>query len=102
MRFKIKNGRKGNESMIARKIGYIYIKKDKDEINLVRPLERGGYPRFHLYLKIDQRTHELIFNLHLDQKRPIYKGASAHSADYEGEPVEEEAARIKEILQKDC
>ena len=101
MKFRVKNGRKGNTLIIARKIGYIFIKKDRDETSLVRPLEKSGYPRFHIFLKIDEKGHELIFNLHLDQKRPIYKGASAHSADYEGKPVEEEAARIKEILQKD-
>ena len=39
-------------------------------------------------------------NLHLDQKRPVYRGTSAHGGEYEGEVVEQEAARIISILKK--
>ena len=49
-------------------------------------------------MKIENEN--LIFNLHLDQKRPIYKGVTAHSGEYEGEVVEEEAERFKKILEK--
>jgi len=42
----------------------------------------------------------LIFNLHLDQKAPIYKGAPAHAGEYDGELVSKEAERIKQILEK--
>ncbi|MCP6718783.1 MAG: hypothetical protein KJI71_00945 [Patescibacteria group bacterium] len=127
MKFKTKNGKKGNIMNIARKIGYIYQREDKEreETSLVRSFGRGGYPRFHLYLKMDIKNQELIFNLHLDQKKPvyptrkpshsqkdsrfpwritsdkIYKGAPAHSADYEGPVIEEEMERIKEALQKE-
>ena len=103
MRFIIKDNKRENITTLSRKIGYRYLREDKikKEISLIRPLERGGYPRFHLYLKINSETQELIFNLHLDQKRPVYGGAApAHAADYEGGPVEGEAERIKEILQK--
>ena len=44
----------------------------------------------------------LIFNLHLDQKRPIYKGAPAHAGEYDGEIVSKEAERIKEILKQNA
>ena len=71
-------------------------KKDevKSEPVFVRP--SSGYPRFHIYLK--EENDNLIFNLHLDQKRPIYKGVAAHAGEYDGKIVEEEAERIKEIL----
>jgi len=59
-------------------------------------LKRDGYPRFHLYLKIENGN--LIFDLHLDQKRPIYKGTTAHSGEYSGEIVGKEAKRIKQIF----
>lgn len=102
MKFIIKDGTKENITTLTRKIGYHYLGEDKDkkEVSLIRPLERSGYPRFHLFLRINPETQELIFNLHLDQKRPIYKGAPAHAGEYEGGVVERETERIKQILQE--
>ena len=81
-----------------RKIGYRFREKDekKSEFIFIRPLERNGYPIFHLYLKIKKQS--LVFNLHLDQKKPVYKGTAAHAAEYKGEIVENEAERIKEKI----
>jgi len=102
MKFRIKNTKGYNINTLTRTISYRYLREDeeKKEHILIRPLEMGGYPRFHLFLKIDSKNQEFIFNLHLDQKKPIYKGTLAHSADYEGGAVEREAERIKEILEK--
>ena len=72
------------------------VGEEKSELIFVRPPK--GYPRFHIYLKIKEEN--LIFNLHLDQKRPIYKGSPAHAGEYEGETVGKEAERIKQALQK--
>jgi len=95
MKFVIKNTGE-NLINLARKIGYYFQEQKQDELSFVRPLERSGYPKFHLYIKSDQE--DLIFNLHLDQKRPIYKGAPAHAGEYEGTIVENEAERIKQTL----
>ena len=102
MKFRIKNTKGHNINTLTRAISYRYLREneEKKEHVLIRPLEIGGYPRFHLFLKIDFKNQEFIFNLHLDQKKPIYKGTPAHSADYEGEAVEREAERIKETLEK--
>ena len=97
MKFIIKNTGE-NIVNLARKIGYYFLKEEKDELSFVRPLERTGFPRFHLYIK--KSNEGLIFNLHIDQKRPIYKGAPAHAGEYEGKVVETEAERIKQILEK--
>jgi len=65
------------------------------ELNYIRPMAgRSGYPRFHLYLKKDGETW--VFNLHLDQKKPVYQGTSAHSGEYDGDVVEKEAERIRQ------
>jgi len=98
MKFILKSSEvKDNVSNITRKISYIFQgRSDDGEYNLVRPLGRDGYPRFHLYLKID--GEDLVFNLHLDQKRPSYSGAAAHSGEYESEIVKKEAERIKQAL----
>lgn len=95
MKFSIKNLGE-NPINLARRIGYYFLKQEKDELSFIRPLERNGYPRFHLY--ISGKDDELTFNLHLDQKKPIYKGAPAHAGEYEGKVVETEAERIKKIL----
>ena len=80
-----------------RKIGYHFQgkEKEKEEFIFIRPPK--GYPRFHIYLKL--KNENLIFNLHLDQKKPIYKGVTAHSGEYGGEVVEKETERIKQLLQ---
>ncbi|MFH1462542.1 MAG: hypothetical protein ABIG08_02550 [bacterium] len=91
MKIIIKGPLKENTQSLMRKIGYYFQNN-----SFIRPLSRGGYPRFHLYLKTE--GEDLILNLHLDQKRPIYKGTSAHAGEYEGNVVEQEAERIKQIL----
>lgn len=79
-----------------KKCGYSFSGKDPDgiEFNFSRPTK--GYPRYHIYLKIDK--DDLIINLHFDQKKPIYKGVPAHSAEYGDKLVKEEAERIKELI----
>ena len=140
MKFILQGPFEENLYNLMRKISYHYIGGDEEkaEYNFIRPLGGGGgYPRFHIYLKTDGSTHStnsgqagspqggenLIFNLHLDQKKPIYpvrspsrqgrdgsrlgrltsngvyKGLPAHQGEYDGELVEKEAERIKQILQ---
>lgn len=98
MEFTLKGPLKENVYSLMRRIGYIFPREKNSEFSFIQPLERSGYPRFHLYLKIEGEN--LIFNLHLDQKRPIYKGAPAHGGEYKGEVIEKETERIKQILQK--
>lgn len=91
-----------NESVVSlvRRLGYAPLGSEGDEFSCVRNLGqgRGGYPRFHLFIKQGD-AHSLIFNLHLDQKKPSYKGVSAHSGEYEGEVTEKEKQRIMSIIQ---
>lgn len=97
MTFNIKNP-KGNLTVFIRKIGYYFQHRDEKTNQSVfsRPLDRSGYPRFHLYIK--EQGDNLIFNLHLDQKRPVYKGITAHSGEYDSPLVAQEAERIKTTL----
>jgi len=112
MKFVLKGTFNENFYSLMRKIGYHFQKEDKEKKEFIFTRPPKGYPRFHIYLKIegeesklssspfaDARENEnLIFNLHLDQKRPIYKGAPAHAGEYEGETVEKEAERIKQQI----
>lgn len=83
---------------LGRKIGYRPMGEENNEYSLVRELEGNKYPRFHIYAKRNDTSDEITFNLHLDQKMPSYEGTHAHSGEYEGDIVEKEAQRIKNIL----
>jgi len=98
MEFTIKDA---NETLanMARKIGYISSHgQQQDERSLIRRIAGDDYPRFHIYIKEDKDHNEYIINLHLDQKLPSYSGVHAHSGEYKGDVVEEEAERIKKAL----
>lgn len=71
--------------------------KDESEFSFVRSFGRSGYPRFHLFIRFD-KGKGAVLDLHLDQKKPVYSGARAHDADYEGLRVEEEMDRIKSLI----
>lgn len=81
---------------LVRRVGYKPLGyTDKQELNCVRPLG-ADYPRFHIYLKTEGEN--ITFNIHLDQKKPSYEGATAHSGDYDSETVKDEVQRIKDAL----
>lgn len=96
-----------NPANALRRCGYHFERQHPDtrELSAARALGAGGFPRFHAYVKmINPSTGsglvQMEINLHLDQKRPVYRGTAAHSGEYSGELVEQEAARIKSILTK--
>ncbi len=81
-----------------KRCGYAQLLDAKTgQISFVRRLSGYQYPRFHIYLGEDKRG-QLFYNLHLDQKKPSYKGARAHSGEYEGEVIEQEVARLKKLI----
>jgi len=79
---------------IIRRSGYGLVNDRSSEVSFSRRLGRDFYPRFHAYL------NGQTINLHLDQKQASYQGYAKHSGEYEGEAVENEAVRIKEIITK--
>lgn len=80
-----------------RKAGYTFIfdRKTRKESFVMR-LSGGHYPRLHMY--VQGNNEHIIFNLHLDQKKPSYAGQSAHSAEYDGEIVENEISRLNSLV----
>jgi len=82
---------------ILRQAGYSYIiNRRGGQDSFVRRISGADYPRFHMYL--NEEDGQVIFNLHLDQKKPSYPGAHAHNAEYDGELVEQEITRLKRFL----
>ena len=89
---------KENIVYLARKLGYRPLEQNRGEFNCVRPLLGGDYPRFHLFIKENKEKNEFIFNLHLDQKKPVYKGTPAHSGEYDDKLIEQEVIRIRKMI----
>ncbi|MFH1401351.1 MAG: hypothetical protein ABIG40_00020 [Parcubacteria group bacterium] len=98
MQFIVKNTKKDTIYNLMRDLNYHFIKQDEKtgELNFMHPIRGNAFPRFHIFLKINGQ--DLIFNLHLDQRAPIYKGAIAHEGEYSGKLIKEEAERIKQFL----
>jgi hypothetical protein len=96
MQLKIENI-KENPANLLRRAGYVFQRKEQDEMSFIRPLARSGYPRFHMYVHLEGTM--LVINFHLDQKRETYGSGTRHHGEYENEgPLQEEANRIQQIL----
>ncbi len=89
MKFLIKSISLEEAKNFTRRFGYALIfDRRSGQESLVKRLSSGHYPRFHLY--IDESGQDCIFSLHLDQKKASYEGQSMHSAEYDGDLVENE------------
>lgn len=87
----------GSPLNILRRSGYSFQRKDErtGEMSFVKRAGSGDYPRFHVYAKTSPKGSVEI-NLHLDQKKVSYEGATAHSGEYEENKwLEREAEIIK-------
>jgi hypothetical protein len=88
--------------MWLRRVGYTFLPgRGTQQDSFARRLSRDFYPRFHVYFTTvnDSYGQKIInFNLHLDQKKPGYAGYSRHNAEYDGEAVEGEVQRLKNLL----
>lgn len=82
-----------------RRCGYGKISsRSMAEVSYARRIDRDLYPRFHVY--VEDRGSNWSFNLHLDQRAPVYRGVTAHAGEYDGEVVEREGKRIQEMINK--
>ncbi len=91
-----------NADQFLRQAGFAYIFDNKmDHGSYIKRLTRDFYPRLHLYVmeKQDKEGRELIvMEMHLDQKKASYEGVRMHSAEYDGEVISDEIARLKSLL----
>ena len=80
-----------------RRAGYAHIHDtERNKDSYVFRLTRDFYPRLHMYF--EDLPDRIIFDLHLDQKQASYEGNHMHSAEYEGDVVEREIERLKDLL----
>jgi len=88
---------KENPVSLLRRAGYIFQRKENDEMSFVRPLARAGFPRFHMYVKVE--GIDMLINIHLDQKKETYGNDTRHHGEYENDgALKEEIERIKSII----
>ena len=93
MNFQIKANLKYPWERILQQAGY-HLHND----SFVKRLSSDFYPRFHVYLR--KETNESIeFNLHLDQRRGVHAGATAHAGEYDSELVINETNRLKALFE---
>lgn len=86
----------GNPVLFLRRAGYGTHRGKLGESSYVRRLDAGDFPRLHLYVEVvGEKTN---FNVHLDQRAPLYAGVTAHGGEYDGVVVESEVARLKKLL----
>ncbi|MCL5017205.1 MAG: hypothetical protein M1155_00865 [Patescibacteria group bacterium] len=101
MKFQIKKINTSHKNLM-RVCGYkeIFNPHKNNEVSYARSLEASRfYPRFHIYIN-DIPENGIEVSLHMDMKKPSYEGTTAHSGEYDGELVEREAQRIKNITDK--
>jgi len=98
MKIIIPKNKISNPETSIRRCGYgqVVDRRRPGQVSYARRLTGGFYPRFHVY--IEEAGDNWSFNLHLDQRAPIYAGVTAHSGEYDGDVVEGEGERIKSIL----
>jgi len=97
MQIKIENI-KENPVNLLRRAGYSFQRHaENDEMSFIRPLAQAGYPRFHMYAKIE--NFNLLINIHLDQKKETYGKDTRHHGEYENSlALKEEVCRIELII----
>lgn len=96
MKLKIENI-KENPVTLLRRAGYVFQRREGEEMSFVRVLARSGYPRFHVYVRTEDA--DMLVNIHLDQKRETYGEGTRHHGEYEDSlPVKEEVARLEQVL----
>lgn len=87
-----------NPTNTFRRAGYQFQRHAGDQMSFIRPFAASGYPRFHVYCKLEGKS--LIINLHLDQKKYTYGDDTRHHGEYDESPqVQQEAERLHSFFQ---
>ncbi len=76
--------------------GYGMISSRDGKTSFVRRIRGEDYPRFHIY--VSEKGDECFLDIHLDQKKASYGKQAAHSGEYDGDLVREEAERLQSLM----
>lgn len=79
-----------------RRAGYAYHRDRRTgKESYARRLGSGFFPKLHMYVM--EKEEQIIFDLHLDQKQASYAGSRMHSGEHDGEVVEGEISRLRDL-----
>ena len=88
-----------NEKVLMNRPGYQQkYSRRSGEISYIRRIGRSLYPRYHVYIQVQDKG--IVFNAHLDEKQASYHGYTAHSGQYDTEKIHTEVERIKSFLEQ--
>jgi hypothetical protein len=88
----------GNPVNNLRRLGYAFQRHEGDEMSFVRPMAAAGYPRFHMYVKMNGT--DMLINIHLDMKKETYGDDTRHHGEYGNDgALKEEVRRLKALLE---
>lgn len=97
MQLEVKNI-KENPVNALRRLGYSFQRNEGDEMSFIKPFSASGYPRFHMYVKMNGA--DMAINIHLDAKKETYGDETRHHGEYENTgALAEEVRRLKMILE---
>jgi len=74
-----------------------HLQTKLDRLSFIKRLTSDNFPRFHIYIEKDLRGKNYL-TLHLDQKKPSYEGTHAHSGEYDGDLVRNEAQALQKSI----
>ena len=96
MKFIIENPSAG-AAHFFRRAGYVFQKREGEEMAFVRKLTDQPFPRFHLFVRV--AGFKFHVNFHIDHKAASYAGQSRHSGEYgkDSKLLQEETKRLKSI-----
>jgi hypothetical protein len=87
-----------NPVNMLRRVGYTFQRREGGEMSFVRSFSASGYPRFHMYVKVQET--DIIINIHFDSKKETYGEETRHHGEYENEGVlKEEVRRLQSLLE---
>lgn len=98
MKFSIENLRI-NPTTAMRRTGYRYQHRIEQtgELSFVREMGQGGYPRYHMYVKMTGT--KLDISIHIDHKKHTYGEETRHHGEYNNDgALGPEVERLKKIL----
>ncbi len=79
---------------MMRRFGYAPYSNRQGEQSYVRRITGYEFPRYHLYIQ-DVTLTDVTCSVHIDQKAPVMKGATAHAGDYDSPEVFTEIQRLQ-------
>jgi hypothetical protein len=87
-----------NPVTALRRLGYTFQRNEGDQMSFVRVFSASGYPRFHMYVRVD--SGKMTINIHLDMKKETYGDDTRHHGEYENsDALTDEVRRIKSMLE---